>query len=615
VSFLNYTGLLFLLTIPVIVLLYLLKLKRRPVVVSSLILWQKSIQDLIANQPFQKLKANIFLLLQILIAVMLALAIARPILESQPLKRRTIVMVIDRSASMKTREADGKTRLDNAKRIALESIANLKRNDIAMVIAFDDSATVLQGFTNDKKLLKERIQRLEATDSISNIQETFSIMSSLFKNNEDIEVILLSDGNIFEAKGFTAPLPDIKYVKIGKSDNNTGFTQFSIRPNFESPFDFEIFANVQNFSTRNVTTAVELFVDEIAVDIKGLELKAGASSPVIFPVTSSEQKKVRLTLDVDDALMEDNEVFGVIPGFKKIELLLITTGNYFFEQALGANPFYTLHIQKPSDTISFEQYDVAVFDGYSPQAQPPLNSIFFNALPPGGAVVFTQEKENPIIVDTDRQHPVMRYTRVENALISKGMKMTVSGAVSVLAETDDSPIIVLAESGEVTSLVAGFDIYDSDFPLKPSFPIFLNNAIQFLSGRYGGAVEHTLSTRDGITLKIEDGAERFVLVTPDDKQHDLHYTGEQMVKFTSTKATGFYELIRDGETAGVYGVNLVSARESDIKPRDIFEVGKREIVGTPTIKQANVEIWRYFIWAALLVLIVEWLLYWRRMTL
>ncbi len=61
-----------------IVLMYLLKLRRQKEQVSSTLLWQKTIEDLIANAPFQKLRQNLLMYVQILALLAIVIALARP---------------------------------------------------------------------------------------------------------------------------------------------------------------------------------------------------------------------------------------------------------------------------------------------------------------------------------------------------------------------------------------------------------------------------------------------------------------------------------------------------------------------------------------------------------
>ena len=67
-------------SVPLLLLMYFLKLKRREQIVSSTLLWKRAVQDLQVNAPFQRLRRNILLLLQLLVLLAILLALAGPIL-------------------------------------------------------------------------------------------------------------------------------------------------------------------------------------------------------------------------------------------------------------------------------------------------------------------------------------------------------------------------------------------------------------------------------------------------------------------------------------------------------------------------------------------------------
>src|SRR5262245_51219164 len=86
--------------VPALLVLYFLKLRRRELPVSSTLLWKKAIQDLQVNAPFQKLRRNLLLLLQLMILFALCLALTRPVTFFTPGAGKSTVILIDRSASM-----------------------------------------------------------------------------------------------------------------------------------------------------------------------------------------------------------------------------------------------------------------------------------------------------------------------------------------------------------------------------------------------------------------------------------------------------------------------------------------------------------------------------------
>src|SRR5258708_12728439 len=77
-----------------IVVMYILKLRRKDVVVSSTFLWRQVIRDVQANAPFQKLRRNLLLLLQLIAAALIIFPLSRPFLRFLANAAPTIVSLV-----------------------------------------------------------------------------------------------------------------------------------------------------------------------------------------------------------------------------------------------------------------------------------------------------------------------------------------------------------------------------------------------------------------------------------------------------------------------------------------------------------------------------------------
>src|SRR5688572_26562863 len=144
--------------VPIIVFFYLLKLKRREVVISSVLLWNHLVKDVQANAPFQKLKKNLLLLLQLLIAILTIIALTRPAFYSRSLGGSNVVLILDGSASMQSRDVRG-SRFDQAKTLALRMVAAMRGSDRMMVVLATNRTHRLTALTSDKGELRRAISR------------------------------------------------------------------------------------------------------------------------------------------------------------------------------------------------------------------------------------------------------------------------------------------------------------------------------------------------------------------------------------------------------------------------------------------------------------------------
>src|SRR5215210_197184 len=106
------------LAIPIIIL-YMLRLRREELSVSSSMLWRRALMDRTANAPWQRLRRNLLLLLQLLLLLLLVMALARPFVSARTGVAGNHVLVLDASASMQSADEEGgATRFERAKREA-----------------------------------------------------------------------------------------------------------------------------------------------------------------------------------------------------------------------------------------------------------------------------------------------------------------------------------------------------------------------------------------------------------------------------------------------------------------------------------------------------------------
>ena len=189
---------------PAIVLLYFLKLKRRPLEVPSTYLWHKSIEDLHVNSIWQRLRNNLLLYLQLAVVLLIVLAVLRPSWHALHLSGSRLVLLIDNSASMQATDVKP-SRLEEAKRRVGELIDQMHSGDSAMLISFSDTARVEQNFTDNRQQLREALAAIQPSQHATNLSEALKLAAGLVnpgqanENSTDIRVagtklFIFSDG-------------------------------------------------------------------------------------------------------------------------------------------------------------------------------------------------------------------------------------------------------------------------------------------------------------------------------------------------------------------------------------------------------------------------------------
>ncbi len=417
--------------VPSLVILYFLKLRRRDLEVSTTLLWKKAIQDLQANAPFQKLRRNILLLLQLLVLGAIIFALAQPVLDNQVVDGARHVILIDRSASMSADDGGegDEIRLERAKRVAIEQIVESLKTpnvfgtggDEAMVIAFDSAAEVRVNFTSDKAALIRAIESIEPTDSTSSLNTAFKLAKAFtgtrkFEDQvqENVGFVptvtatlhVISDGRIPDATRVEDQREDeVLYYAVGEEDTpNVGITSVRAERDFENRSKLAIFVGLQSTATEARGVDVVLTIDGTSRSVRRIEVppatreeaatEDGAEgsdtsvsiepgiSGVVFNVDRPQAGVATVQLNHTgstaraDALEADDTAYLVVPPSKRLNMVLATAGNLYLADALRALRPANLDVVRPADfqslldTGRLAQYDVIVLDGFLPLIQP-----------------------------------------------------------------------------------------------------------------------------------------------------------------------------------------------------------------------------------------------------
>lgn len=600
-------------TIPVVVLLYFLKLKRQDFVVSSSMLWRRCMDEMRVNSPFQRLRRNLLLLLQILILALLVLALARPFRAFERRQGANLILLLDNSASMGASDVRP-SRLDRAKSLATKIVNDMKAEDNMMVIAFADKSVVVCTFTSSKTKLREAIAAVGPTDLPTGVTDVLRIARALALSKKNAEIVLLSDGGFDESKVGDLMGAKCRYIAVGERSENVAFTAIDLRRLPEQRDHYQAFLKLRNFGAQGRRLLVELRVDGKLSDAREVAMPAGSSSSVVFDVAGHERGMVEAQFDLDDDLRVDNSARAILKGGDKIKVALVTGGNYFLERALALEESvevvrYGPLLIRDGELADAPKYDMIIFDGCSPQRLRPGKYLFFNAAPPGGDVSFGREIKSPVLVDWNRTHPANCFITYGNVQVAQAR--LVQGGQPLL-DAKEGPIMAALDRGDIKLIAVGFDIYKSNWPLRISFPVFVSNSVRYLVEKMVGVQKTQLKSGETIAFSLPKDVETGTIVDPAGASHELKREEGGDEVYLPADRVGIYRASHAKGGGEMFAVNLADARESDLLPRDTLAFGGFEVVKESEKVRTNEELWWYFALTGFGILILEWWVYNRR---
>ena len=594
----------FVLLIPVIIIMYMLKQKAKQEKVPSLFLWQEMIRNDRANTPWEKLKKNWLMILQIITLIVLIIALMSPYFLSAMVGSGKACVVIDTSASMNFMYDDNQTRIDKAKEEAVSFVRKLRSGTEISLITSDRNAMLLASKSQSKSEVIEMINNITASNYSGDANEGVEMATALAMDSKGLQTLIITDSTV-DCENLEATVVDvysdreniaIDYVSHGFKNN-----------------ELSILVKVSNYGESTVKKDVSLYEGERLVANKEVEIEGKDSTVVYFENVEIQGGVYFAQISGKDANELDNISYDVLSEENENSVLLMTQANIYLEKALELIP--GINVTKSEDIESFDdfasrQYDLYIFDSMLPANLPSQGNI----------IVFNQQCDSIAPVEDVCNNIIVKGVECSTTKYLDGMSFGVSetyaykvpdnGQAFLASEVYDDEgnahtknIGVITENQGRTYAIIGFNLHNSDFPLYMEYPLLMYNLVNECV-KSGMLTTYVYEGGDSVTISANVDESLPSITKPDGEVIEL---SDYRYNFTDTDEFGVYSVkqeLKNGEAENTFAVNFPSS-ESKIETHPSMMVSGDEKVVTEVKGVFNLR--NFIIILALLLLCVEWI--------
>ena len=584
-QFLEPMGAWALLALAAVLAFYLLKRQYEERTVPSTYLWRMALRDESASRPLERLRRSMLLILQLLAAALFALALMRPALPGHTAGE--FVIVLDASASMQAADETGRTRMEEARQRAEELVRGLNALDRVTVLRAGTNVDVLTSRA-DRQTAIAAIRAAQSGSGGARMEEALSLARAMAQEIEGLGICVFSDASI-------APVEGASLYAVGAAAENRALVSLAVE---ETASGGRAVARVANYGAA-CEIQLEGYADGTLCDVRTAQAGAGETVSISFDVPPGAQR-VEARLANGGALALDDVRWWRRAEDARRTAVLAGEGNLFLEAALALRTDIDVVRASVEEAPEIEGAQLYIFDGALPKTLPQSGALLC-VNPPEGANILgisVAGAQTP-------QGAVHAGGRFSENLSLSGVALRayrpLSGGEAFLLCGDDA-IAAWAESGVQRAAVIGFDLSDSNLPVKYDFPVLMLQLLDAL------APDASMGAADAVTgepvpVTASARAEAVSVITPAGESVSLA-PPFPAAPFTGTDEVGEYALVEtlpEGEECAWFAVYMPAA-ESDV--RTVAEDAAQ--AGGGAVRAAGREMTMWAVLLLLAALMLEW---------
>lgn len=578
--------------VPVIIILYLLKPRGKDRRVSSNLLWEQLLQNLQAKTFLEKFIHNILMYLQIGIMLLFVLALMSPYFHGQGRRQGNVILVLDASGSMQHDAGSGKSRMEEALDQARDMIAASEGTAFSVITNDCAGTNLLAVGVKDKDSLYAVLDQVECSDGSGSLRDAESVVETLRgaaaseegDTASKTEVIVFTDGiGAGEAESLSSYF-DARVVVLGEAVYNVAnhFLSYTDAGNASSREEGETSlpgaagepgtagteqeagsrvvcaSSLTNYSDVEAALEISLYEGRKLLEVRSLTLEAGETRLCFFREFSwggeplrSEVGSVRFAgSGAEDSLAADNVAYALPDQAAQIRAVLLGEGNTYLEKAYQAATGMNLTKVRNQEDLQEDDDAVRIYDAGQGEDQTVREGgLIFGG---GPGAVGTEESVLLTVTGCDLTAGLSAFTVGVNE--TKVYEIPEWGIGFLWA--GEKCAGYYGEHDGIKTVAVGFDIRESDFPLKAEFPVFIANALRFL-GDTSLLAENVYEAGDTVLFHPQADFDVNTL-TAGTRKAGLYQTGqgETVENYVVRFATGSQSdgrITAEGAAAGISG--------------------------------------------------------------
>lgn len=585
-----------LLGVALVVLLYLLKPPLRRFIVPSSLIWDRVLK--LTHAGKDRLRWWLSVLLAAVIAAAVILAITRPQLIQTGAAGGKMVLVLDNSSTMATRATDGISRWDHAVARARDVLQSQSAG--TRVWLADTMRRIATPGFEDRDAAIERLATLRIAHG--GVPRVPLPPPGGQEGAGEPEIVVISDG-----VQITGVPREARIESVFDPVQNAGITAFELRPLPADPRRVQAFVEITNGGGTAKEMALALTGMGGRSVARKFEVPAGGTRAELIEVSDFDGGPVRASLVMaGDGLADDDVAYAWLPMRRVIRVNLVSEGSPWLEKALRAQPRVLLKVMTPARYADGRDADAWVFDRYAPRTPPVAPALLFHPGKADWLPAQAGELENPAVTAWDAAHPLLENISLSDLFVERAQKTVArkgSRETILIAAAGNLPLAWVHEQG-TRRVSFGFSLEQSNFALHAAFPVFLNNALNWMVS------EPTLIKAGLGTMELPLAAAR-VIAADGAELPARSIPGGSLVEMTEP---GFYTAVSAQQRLRI-AVNVLDRKTTEINRSTLKPMVVEASAALSALPPMRLDPWLLLLLAAVLLLAFEWWSWNRRVTL